>query len=236
MQREHLGAGHPDTGPTLPDVLPALVLTAVALALPLSLILLLLTDLAWAACMAIALFAVVLGLLALRLLRSRTARATAADRPAGGTGPAIQPPAHRPLTAEQIAALPDSDYRQVVADLLQRDGWQVREIPVGDDIHLVGSHRDGSRIGLRCLRGELSVQDGEDSVAPLRPVGAPPAGAPTGALWLMVSTGGWSRATVRWAARTNIRLVDGALLDRWCAGEDLADLLGLQADDLHAAQ
>ncbi|GAA1109916.1 hypothetical protein GCM10009663_59380 [Kitasatospora arboriphila] len=64
----------------------------------------------------------------------------------------------------------------------------------------------------------------------LRPVGVPPAGAPTGALWMMVSTGHWDRATVRWAARTNVRLLDRGQLQRWCKGEDLAHLLDLIAD------
>lgn len=236
------GAGRAGGGPTLRDVLPALALTAAALTLPLALLLLLFTGLDWWTCLVTALISVTVGLAALRLHRRRSSRPAPAAVPAPVAVP--EPPARPPLpnhpprrpTAAQIADLPDAAYRQVVANLLQRDGWQVREVPVGDDVHLVGAHHDGSQIGLRCLRGELSDQDGQDSAAPLRPVGAPPAGAPTGALWLMVSTGSWSRSTVRWAARSNIRLVDAPLLDRWSAGEDLADLLGLHADPVHAAR
>ncbi|MGK4586063.1 hypothetical protein [Kitasatospora sp. HPMI-4] len=241
MQREHLGGvgdrrARP-AGPTLLEVLPALALTVLALALPLSGLLMLAVSLGWWTCLTSAVIAVVAGLVVLRWHRTRSNRTESepAAPAEAASVPAAAPPmparAPHPAGAAQIAALDDAGYRAAVARLLDRDGWQVREIPVGDDVHLVGDHRaDGTRIGLRCLRGESSAGEGEDSAAPLRPIGAPPAGAPTGTLWLMVSTGSWSRATVRWAVRTNVRLVDAPLLDRWCAGEDLADLLHLRAD------
>ncbi|MFD5565558.1 hypothetical protein [Kitasatospora griseola] len=210
---------HIGHGPTLGDVFPALVLTALAAATPLALVLMLVTTLGWWSCVGAGLFSVVLGLLALRLLRRRSAP------PATAPGPAR-------FTADQLAALPEPAYREAVAGLLHRDGWTVREIPVGGDVHLVGSHVGGSRIGVRCMPRESSAQRAEDGAALLRPLGAPPAGAPTGALWLLVSPGGWSRTTVAWAARTNVRLLDGALLDRWCAGEHLATVLVLRPEDL----
>lgn len=241
--REHLGAAgarQADGGPALLDVLPALTATAAALSLPLAALLMLLLSAGWWTCLLIAVISVTVGLVALRLQRGRSPRTAAAVRAAAPTAtPPLPNHAPRPAGAAQIEALDDAGYRVAVGKLLDRDGWQIREIPVGDDVHLVGTHRsDGSRIGLRCLRGELSGPAGEDSAAPLRPIGAPPAGAPTGTLWLMVTTGSWSRTTVRWAVRTNVRLVDGPLLDRWCSGEDLADLLDLSADPpaAHAVQ
>jgi hypothetical protein len=220
--------------PTFLDVLPALALTVVLLAVPLAVVLMLAIGASWWACLGTATIAISAGLASLRLIRGRhRAPATAKPVPvparASAAFPRMPARAPYPASAEQVDVLDDAGYRAAVAALLDRDGWTVREIPVADDVHLVGTHRaDRSRIGLRCLRGELT--DGQDGAAPLRPVGAPPAGAPTGSRWLMVSTGSWSRATVRWAARNNVRLVDGPMLTRWCAGTGLAELLDLAAD------
>ncbi|WP_256251285.1 hypothetical protein [Streptomyces sampsonii] len=146
-------------------------------------------------------------------------------------------------TLDQVDSADDRGLRCIVGRLLVRDGWvDVRGVRVNDSgvVHLVGQRPDGQRLGVAFERGaESSRQDGTRSAAVLRSVrttagiepGETAASVPP-ALLLVVSPGMFARSRVLWAARTGVRLVDRAMLQRWAAGEDLALLLGLGTEDI----
>ncbi|MFD8025455.1 hypothetical protein ACFV6G_34215 [Streptomyces lavendulae] len=146
------------------------------------------------------------------------------------------------FTLDQVDAADDRAFRRIVGRLLVRDGWvDVRGVRVNDAgvVHLVGKRPGGRRLGVAFERGvERSGQDGPRSAAALRSVSAAPevqAGEAVDeppALLLVVSSGSFARERVLWAARTDVRLVDRSTLQRWAAGEDLAVLLDLGADDV----
>ncbi|MEU3084094.1 hypothetical protein ABZ697_27745 [Streptomyces albidoflavus] len=146
-------------------------------------------------------------------------------------------------TLDQVDAADGRDFRRMVGRLLVRDGWaDVRGVRVNDSgvVHLVGQRPDGQRLGVAFERRvESSRQGGTRSAAVLRSVrttagiepGETAASVPP-ALLLVVSSGTFARSRVLWAARTGVRLIDRAMLQRWAAGEDLALLLGLGTADV----
>lgn len=138
------------------------------------------------------------------------------------------------FTLDQVDAADDRSFRSIVGRLLVRDGWQdVRGVRVNDAgvVHLVGTWPGGRRLGVAFERGV--VRGGQDGAAALRAVSAVPeerpgeASAGPAALFLVVSSGSFPRERVLWAARTDVRLVDRTMLQRWAAGEHLAVLLDL---------
>ena len=149
--------------------------------------------------------------------------------------PAPARPVQLPRWAvEDLADVPDAQYRAAVAALLHRDGWPVREIPVGEQVHLVGTSASGQQIGVACFRPDPD-DDAFGGSGSLRLVAAPDPGPglPGGdTLYVMVSTGRFSRATVRWAPRHRIHLLDRPLLERWLAGEPLAGVLDLETAEV----
>lgn len=142
------------------------------------------------------------------------------------------------FTLDQVDAADDRGFRTVVGRLLLRDGWTgVRGVRVsGTVVHLVGNGRDGRQLGLAFERGvEQAGQEGGGRAA-LRPVSGAPllpdVEAGPRPLFVVVSSGSFARERVLWAARTDVRLVDRAMLRRWAAGEDLAVLLDLGLGDV----
>ncbi|WP_274036694.1 hypothetical protein [Streptomyces sp. MMBL 11-1] len=215
-------------GPEWWEVLPAFAGLAVVVGLPLSLLGWLWVRAGW--------WAALLGAAALAyavraaVLRRRAALARKRRRAVC-------------FTLDQVDAADDRGFRRIVGRLLVRDGWvDVRGVRVNDAgvVHLVGKRPSGRRLGVAFERGvENAGQDGPRSAAALRSVSAAPeaeaeestAGDPP-ALLLVVSSGSFARERVLWAARTDVRLVDRATLQRWAAGEDLAVLLDLGTDDV----
>ena len=215
-------------GPEWWEVLPAFAALAITVGLPLSLLSWLWLRAGWWA----ALLAAAALAYAVRtaVLRRRAALARKRRRVVC-------------FTLDQVDAADDRAFRRIVGRLLVRDGWvDVRGVRVNDAgvVHLVGKRPGGRRLGVAFERGvEASGQDGPRSAAALRSVSAAPdvqpgetaAGDPP-ALLLVVSSGSFARERVLWAARTDVRLVDRATLQRWAAGEDLAVLLDLGVDDV----
>ncbi|MCX4462436.1 hypothetical protein OOK58_59190 [Streptomyces sp. NBC_01728] len=143
------------------------------------------------------------------------------------------------FTLDQVDAADDRGFRTIVGRLLVRDGWtQVRGVRIsGTVVHLVGNGPDGRQLGLAFERGIERPGEEDGGRAALRPVsGAPrlPNGVEPGPrpLFVVVSSGSFARERVLWAARTDVRLVDRAMLQRWAAGADLAVLLDLGLDDV----
>lgn len=133
----------------------------------------------------------------------------------------------------EIDASDDRKFRAIVGRLLLRDGWtQVRGVRISREVvHLVGTGPDGRQLGVAFERGTGGAEQKGGGRAALRPVGGAPQ-LPTATsglrpLFLVVSSGAFTRERVVWAARHGVRLVDRALLQRWAAGEDLAVLLDL---------
>ncbi len=139
----------------------------------------------------------------------------------------------------EIDASDDRRFRAIVGRLLLRDGWtQVRGVRISRDVvHLVGNGPDGRQLGVAFERGIDHAGSGSGRAA-LRSVGGAPqlptATAPGDRpLFLVVSSGTFTRERVVWAVRHKVRLVDRTLLQRWAAGEDLAVLLDLDQDHAH---
>ncbi|MBY8868691.1 hypothetical protein [Streptomyces sennicomposti] len=143
----------------------------------------------------------------------------------------------RCFSLAEIDASDARGFRAIIGRLLLRDGWtQVRGVRISREVvHLVGNGPDGRQLGVAFERGTGGAQGGGGRAA-LRPVGGAPqlptATAPGAArpLFLVVSSGTFTRERVVWAARHGVRLVDRALLQRWAAGEDLEVLLDLGMD------
>ncbi|MFJ2833566.1 hypothetical protein ACIPC1_39515 [Streptomyces sp. NPDC087263] len=143
------------------------------------------------------------------------------------------------FTLDQVDAADDRGFRTIAGRLLLRDGWtRVRGVRIsGSVVHLVGNGRDGRQLGLAFERGIEQAGPEGGGRAALRPVSAAPLlpdGVETGPrpLFVVVSSGSFARERVLWAARTDVRLVDRMMLQRWAAGEDLAVLLDLGLDDV----
>ncbi|MFD8621672.1 hypothetical protein [Streptomyces sp. NPDC059513] len=145
------------------------------------------------------------------------------------------------FTLDDVDAADDRAFRRIVGRLLLRDGWvNVRGVRVTDAgvVHLVGIGPDGCQLGCAVERGgKLPGGPGEGRAA-LRPVGSTPPRGPTDSpgarppLFVVVSSGAFSRERVVWAARNGVRLVDREMLRRWATGEDLVALLGLGLGDV----
>ncbi|MGD6757282.1 hypothetical protein [Streptomyces sp. BH105] len=208
-----------EEGPRWWEVAPAYVAVLLSIALPLAAVVWLWVGVGWWA----ALLAVLAGAWGMReLVRWRRAAVVERRRRSVRFG------------LEHVDAADDRAFRRIVGRLLQRDGWvNVRGVLVRPGlVHLVGDGPDGRPVGVAFDRGVEHTEQGSGGRAALRPV-APvlPEGAPGAeALFLVVSSGTFSRERVVWAARNDVRLVDRTLLERWAAGEHLAALLGLEAE------
>ncbi|MFE9334910.1 hypothetical protein [Streptomyces sp. NPDC006925] len=135
-----------------------------------------------------------------------------------------------------IDAADDRRFRTIVGRLLLRDGWtQVRGVRIrGPVVHLVGVGPDGRQLGIAFEHGAAQTGQESGGRGVLRPVGTvqvPPEHAAR-PLFLVVSSGLFGRERVLWAARHGIRLVDRPLLQRWAAGEALADVLDIGEEDV----
>ncbi|MFI5987089.1 hypothetical protein ACIBEA_40270 [Streptomyces sp. NPDC051555] len=141
------------------------------------------------------------------------------------------------FTRTEIDVADDRGFRRIVGRLLVRDGWTARGVVVNDGgvVHLVGDGH-GRRMGCAFERGvEAAGEDGPRAAATLRPVSAAPDDGPEeprgpAPLLLIVSAGSFGRDRVVWAARNDVRLVDGGQLLRWASGENLRVLLDLDID------
>jgi hypothetical protein len=132
-------------------------------------------------------------------------------------------------SVEDLVDATDGQYRAAVAALLDRDGWPVREIPVGEQIHLVGTSASGQQIGVACFRPDPEAPAVGSGSLRLVAAPAPEPGLPGGdVLYVMVTTGLFPRETVRWAPRHHIHLLNRPLLERWLDGEALAEVLDLE--------